>query len=711
MSPIQIINDSFDPPYIEQPKAKEIKTDKDVQTASLSEKLGYVLKRAAGQFLPEVGAKLLELASPQSLALIATGVGLLAVSQSSPVGWIADAAAVGTIALTGLGLWAIGKDAMAAFSELKNFATKTINAKSIADLDAAGDSLAKAGAIVGVDTLVGVLTHQAAKRTTKYYQNVEGTGKLIGEYGISPKVIESLGKKGLSLRELEADLGSLPKAKYPNVKDLGRVANILNDLAKFDLPLKGEGGMKDAVLAAAQEPKALATMERAIQLANQLKATGRITNPTEIGAQLSEGIQGIKGQIQAANNPKPTPHHPDFSNGRIYELEVALRELKNNPNLKLQLGYKEIWTNKKLPDGRTVKEKLRKVGGDLVDNQHKIVTQLKEVLGIKETDFTGNVEAGINQLNGLGANGKGGKNAEIVPEGYRKNLDIKLPSNSAVGKLSVEGVIQAIKKKDIKNFDGTIRIECGDRVLNLKVNIDGAKKDIKVLNNQGWSQESSSIQGESNSSVTASTTGLQATPSMGETAEVAQANNAKLQEILARMQTRDPSNNIPTNGAGSTANPTTEAANNTQPTPTGAANVTNPANTNPASTGTQEASTNQTSAPTTQPATTSQNGSTPSSTAFTNIQNGSTPSSTAFTNQSNFTPSALTGGSTALTGTVAGRSSTALTGGTSSTALTGGTSNTALTGGTSSTALTGGATALTGGKTQEPSQQQGLALS
>ena len=539
MSPSQRINDGgFDPPYIEEPKAKEIKTDRDVQTASLSEKLGYVLKRAAGQFLPEVGAKLLELASPQSLALIATGVGLLAVSQSSPIGWIADAAAVGTIALTGLGLWAIGKDAMAAFTELKNFATKTIDAKSIADLDAAGDSLAKAGAIVGVDTLVGVLTHQAAKRTTKYYQNVEGTGKLIGEYGISPKVIESLGKKGLSLRELEADLGSLPKAKYPNVKDLGRVANILNGLAKFDLPLKGKGGMKDAVLAAAQEPKALATMERAIQLANQLKATGRITNPTAIGAQLSRGIKGIEGQIQEANNTRP--HDPNFSNGLIYELEIALRELKNNPNLKLQLGAKEIWTNKKLPDGRTVKEKLRKVGGDIVDHQHKIVTQAKQVAGTSKGDFTINVIAGINQLNGKGGN------PEIVPQGYRKNLDIKLPSNSVAGKLSVNGVIDAIKaKKFTEKFDGTIRIECGDRVLNLKVNIDGAKKDIKVLNNKGWSQESSSIQGESNSSITASTTGLQATPSMGETTEVAQANNAKLQEILARMQTRDSSNNSP----------------------------------------------------------------------------------------------------------------------------------------------------------------------
>jgi hypothetical protein len=157
-----------------------------------------------------------------------------------------------------------------------------------------------------------------------------------------------------------------------------------------------------------------------------------------------------------------------------------------------------------------------------------------------------------------------------------------------------------------------------------------------------------------------SQTNLQATSSRGETAEVAQANNAKLQEILARMQTRDPSTTI--------AATTSEI--------------------------------DQNLSPTTQSNTTTS-------------QNGSTPSSTAFTNESNFTPSALTG-STAFTGTVAGQSPTALTGGIRTTALTGGIRTTALTGGISTTALTGGTstTALTGSETQKTSQlQQGLALS
>jgi hypothetical protein len=149
-----------------------------------------------------------------------------------------------------------------------------------------------------------------------------------------------------------------------------------------------------------------------------------------------------------------------------------------------------------------------------------------------------------------------------------------------------------------------------------------------------------------------SQTDLQATSSMGETTKVAEVNNIELQEILARMQVRNPSTNILAT--------TSEI--------------------------------NQNLSPTTQSNTTTS-------------QNDSTPSSTAFTNESNFISSALTG-STAFTGTVAGRSPTALTGGT--TPLTGGT--TPLTGGT--TPLTGGTTPLTGGETQKPSQlQQGLALS
>jgi hypothetical protein len=152
-----------------------------------------------------------------------------------------------------------------------------------------------------------------------------------------------------------------------------------------------------------------------------------------------------------------------------------------------------------------------------------------------------------------------------------------------------------------------------------------AGETAKELTNAVQSSKRSSTSNSSNTSEVAATnstpTNLQTTPSMGETAEVAQANNAKLQEILARMQTRDPSNNIP-------------------------------------------ATTSEIGSITTTPNTATVN---------------TTDRDTAFlipTSQN----TALTGGrsTTALTGSIG---TTALTGGTSTTALTGSTSTTALTGG------------------------------
>jgi hypothetical protein len=138
-----------------------------------------------------------------------------------------------------------------------------------------------------------------------------------------------------------------------------------------------------------------------------------------------------------------------------------------------------------------------------------------------------------------------------------------------------------------------------------------------------------------------SQTNLQATASMGETAAVAQANNAKLQEILARMQVRAPqtSNNI----AATTAEINQESI------------ATNP-NTNRLVTSSD--ATTPTGLTGTVPSSTALTGTVPSSTALTENM----PSSTALT-ENMPSSTALTGTvptSTALTGTVP--TSTALTG-------------------------------------------------
>jgi hypothetical protein len=146
-----------------------------------------------------------------------------------------------------------------------------------------------------------------------------------------------------------------------------------------------------------------------------------------------------------------------------------------------------------------------------------------------------------------------------------------------------------------------------------------------------------------------SQTNPQAAPSMGETAEIAQANNAKLQEILARMQVRAPqtsSNNITAttseiNQESITTNPNTNRL------------ITSSDATTPtALTGTVPSSTALIG---TVPSSTALTGTVPSSTALT----GTVPSSTALTGT---VPSstALTGTvptSTTLTGTIAGSES------------------------------------------------------
>jgi hypothetical protein len=148
-------------------------------------------------------------------------------------------------------------------------------------------------------------------------------------------------------------------------------------------------------------------------------------------------------------------------------------------------------------------------------------------------------------------------------------------------------------------------------------------KDVRSSKQNRSSTSNSSTTSEV-VSTNSTPTNSQTTLSVGETAEVSQANNAKLQEILARMQTRDRS----------------ETSNNILPTTSKIGSITTTPNT---------ATVNTTDRDTAFLIPTSQN-------------------------------TALTGGisTTALTGWIG---TTALTGGTSTTALTGSIGTTALTGG------------------------------
>ncbi len=113
-------------------------------------KIKVALERALLHLPAEVAAHIGEMIIPLTEALA-----LLAISHAFGVGEIADAALfiVGTAAL-GLDAWRGGK-------EIGEFIVGSLNAQTETDLDKAGQHLAKAVSILGIDTLLTMVAHKA----------------------------------------------------------------------------------------------------------------------------------------------------------------------------------------------------------------------------------------------------------------------------------------------------------------------------------------------------------------------------------------------------------------------------------------------------------------------------------------------------------------------------------------------------------------------
>jgi hypothetical protein len=210
-------------------------------------------------------------------------------------------------------------------------------------------------------------------------------------------------------------------------------------------------------------------------------------------------------------------------------------------------------------------------------------------------------------------------------------------------------------KQPISSTPFTSTIPNSQSNSNSKLLVSGKETNIVAENTNQTSANTAT-----NLTTQSSQTNLQATASMGETAAVAQANNAKLQEILARMQVRAPQTSNKIAATTSEINQESIATN-----PNTNRLVTSSDVTTPALTGTVPSSTaltgnvpSSTALTETVPSSTALTGTVPSSTALT----GNVPSSTALT-ETVPSSTALTGNvpsSTALTGTVP--SNTALTG-------------------------------------------------
>jgi hypothetical protein len=129
----------------------------DVRSWSVATKIEAAIRRALPHLPGDAAGKLMELLSPTTLAILATTLVLWAGSHAIGVG-----EAVDILMLIG-GFVFIGFEAYDALKHLIAFVQLSVGATSEHDLDLAGDHLARAIAIIGVDIALAVLTHGAGK--------------------------------------------------------------------------------------------------------------------------------------------------------------------------------------------------------------------------------------------------------------------------------------------------------------------------------------------------------------------------------------------------------------------------------------------------------------------------------------------------------------------------------------------------------------------
>lgn len=140
--------------YLANPNAAPLKP---VFQMSNQERLTEVIKRCLPLLPADVAEQLKALLSPWAIA------GIVVVLVAWAAGHLLGASEIADVAILILGGLALGSVVFEAGDELYNFADKTINGTTESDLDVAAQHLAKAIALIGVQTILALLLKKASK--------------------------------------------------------------------------------------------------------------------------------------------------------------------------------------------------------------------------------------------------------------------------------------------------------------------------------------------------------------------------------------------------------------------------------------------------------------------------------------------------------------------------------------------------------------------
>ena len=115
------------------------------------DRIGRVIEKTLPKLAPNVAEQLRALVRPESLAIIAATIGIWVVSHATGVGEVID------VVLSIVGFFSIGLAVFSGVDELFQFAERTWSGRTDADFDAAAGHLARAIAILGIQTVLALL--------------------------------------------------------------------------------------------------------------------------------------------------------------------------------------------------------------------------------------------------------------------------------------------------------------------------------------------------------------------------------------------------------------------------------------------------------------------------------------------------------------------------------------------------------------------------
>lgn len=179
-----------------------------VADMSAADKLVKALDASGKHLRPEFAARIQELKTPESIAMMAAFTTVYVASQLTPAGWVADVLVGGLIVA---GVIMGGMEALEIIKHVAAFLSTAVNATSEPEFEVAGNHLATAVTKLGVDVVMAILLHRVGKGAT------------------------GVGKKVLA--------GGLPKFEMPSFK-LGLVTPegvVIPDLPLETLQTKGGG--------------------------------------------------------------------------------------------------------------------------------------------------------------------------------------------------------------------------------------------------------------------------------------------------------------------------------------------------------------------------------------------------------------------------------------------------------------------------------------